>query len=185
MEPKELMNFLHAIEKMKCNTRHCWTSTGRHESVSEHSYRLALMAFLLRDSLPGADMDRVLRMCLVHDWGEAVTGDIPSFEKTAADEATEDEAVSALTARLPGQREELDALFAELTALETPEARIYKALDKLEAVISHNESPLSTWLEQERELNLSYGEEECAPFPFLAELRLLARLETEEKTGSL
>jgi putative hydrolase of HD superfamily len=183
MEAGVYLEFLHILERMKCNTRHSWTSTGRHESVAEHSYRLVVLAYLLRDELPGVDMDKVLLMCLVHDWGEAVTGDIPSFLKTGADEKTEDEAVAGLFARLPEREAALNSLFAELTALETPEARVYKALDKLEAVIQHNEAPLSTWLPLERELNLLYGEAECSGDPFLAELRARVRRETEEKLG--
>lgn len=181
MEPGIFLDFLHVIEKMKCNTRHSWTSDGRHESVAEHSYRLAAMAFLLRGELPGIDMEKVLWMCLVHDWGEAVTGDIPSFLKTDTDEQTEDKAVTELAARLPEGESKLLALFSEMTALKTPEARVYKALDKLEAVIQHNEAPLSTWLPLERELNLTYGAAECGEFPFLAELRALVRGDTEKK----
>ena len=125
MTVREFMDFLHVLERLKCNTRHGWTSTGRRESVAEHSYRLCAMAFLLKDEFPGIDMDKVLRMCIVHDWGEAVTGDIPSFLKTDADEATETDAVGGLTAMLPDKKAELDALFAELLALETPEAKLY------------------------------------------------------------
>lgn len=81
MEPKEFLAFLARLEKLKCNTRHSWTSSGRHESVAEHSWRLAMLALLLRDALPEVDMDKVLRMCLIHDVGEAVTGDIPSSRR--------------------------------------------------------------------------------------------------------
>jgi ABC-type sulfate/molybdate transport systems ATPase subunit len=58
-------------EKLKCNTRHCYTSSGRHESVAEHSWRIALMAMLLTEEFPEADMNKVIRMCLIHDLGEA------------------------------------------------------------------------------------------------------------------
>lgn len=184
METREFLDFLHVMEKMKCNTRHGWTSSGRHESVAEHSYRLCVMAFLLRDEFPELDMDRVLRMCLVHDWGEAVTGDIPSFLKTGENERTEDAAVAGLLSALPEQTAELTALFAEMNALETKEARLYKALDKTEAVLQHNEAPLSTWIERERALNRTYGEAECAEFPFLAAVRAQLRRETEEKLSA-
>ena len=133
MEPKEFLAFLARLEKLKCNTRHSWTSSGRHESVAEHSWRLAMLAMLLRDALPEVDMDKVLRMCLIHDVGEAVTGDIPSFQKTDSNEETERQAIAELLSPLPdGLRWELTALFAEMDALATPEARVYKALDKLE-----------------------------------------------------
>ena len=169
------------MERMKCNTRHGWTSTLRHESVAEHSYRLCVMAFLLRDEFPELDMDKVLRMCLVHDWGEAVTGDIPSFLKTEANEQTEDDAVASLLLTLPERQAELTGLFAEMNAQETAEARLYKALDKLEAVVQHNEAPLSTWIERERTLNLTYAVPECAAFPYLARTRELVLRDTERK----
>jgi hypothetical protein len=53
------------------------------------------MAFFLRDEFPEADMDRVVRMCLIHDLGEAFTGDIPTFEKTEADEQREETLLDA------------------------------------------------------------------------------------------
>lgn len=181
MKPAEFMDFLHILENLKCGTRHGWTHTLRHESVAEHSFRLACMALLLSGEFPELDMDKVIKMCLIHDWGEAVTGDIPSFLKTESDESRENEAIRALTARLPDMRPQLDALYAEMDARETPEAKLYKALDRLEAVIQHNEAPLSTWLPLERELNLTYGAEDCEPFPFLCELRRLANEDTLRK----
>ena len=95
MEPKTLIALLDRAEALKNNTRHSWTSTGRRESVAEHSWRLSLMALLVRDEFPGANMDRVLQMCVLHDLGEAFTGDIPSFQKTAADEARESRLLAA------------------------------------------------------------------------------------------
>ena len=69
-------------------------------------------------------------------------------------------------------------------ALETPEAKLYKALDKLEAVIQHNESPISTWLPMEYELNLNYGADAAAFSPYLTELRAAMRRDTEEKIAA-
>ena len=83
MKPVELLEILHTAERLKDVTRHSYTSGGRHESVAEHSWRITLMAFLLRDEFPELDMDKVLRMCLIHDLGECFTGDIPAFDKTA------------------------------------------------------------------------------------------------------
>ena len=93
-KPEKLLEALHTAEKLKDTTRHCYTSKGRHESVAEHSWRIALMAFWLRDEFPQADMDKVIRMCLIHDLGECFTGDIPAFDKTAADEAAEEALLS-------------------------------------------------------------------------------------------
>lgn len=184
MNPSEFLSFLGVLEKLKCNTRHSWTSTGRHETVAAHSWRLCAMAFLLKDELPGVDMDKVLKMCLIHDFGEAVTGDIPAFDKTERDEEDEVRAVAQMLSPLPDSlREELTALFAEMDALCTPEARVYKALDKMEAVIQHNEAPLDTWLPKEYALQLTYGAENAMEFPYLKALRDEARRMTEEKTA--
>ena len=172
MEPKELLEILSAAEKLKCNTRHCYTSSGRHESVAEHSWRLALMAMLLAPEFPDADMDRVIRMCLIHDMGEAFTGDIPAFDKTAADAGREDALLMNWVQTLPADsRQEWTALLTEMNALETQEAKIYKALDKLEAVIQHNESDISTWIPLEYDLQLTYGEENVEFSPYLRSLK--------------
>ena len=101
MEPAELLEILHTAERLKDVTRHSYTSGGRHESVAEHSWRITLMAFLLRDEFPELDMDKVLRMCLIHDLGECFTGDIPAFDKTADDSAREEELLGAWVAQLP------------------------------------------------------------------------------------
>lgn len=182
MRPSELLAALHTAEKLKDTTRHCYTSSGRHESVAEHSWRIALMAFFLRDEFPGADMDKVTRMCLIHDLGECFTGDIPAFDKTAQDESTEEALLYQWVASLPSPcREEMRALYDEMAALETQEAQIYKALDKLEAVISHNESDISTWEDHEYDLQLTYGEQNVAFSPYLTALRQAVRQESLDK----
>ena len=182
MKPTELIEILSVAEKLKCNTRHCYTSNGRHESVAEHSWRVALMAMLLSSEFPEADMDKVIRMCLIHDLGEAFTGDIPTFDKTEADVQKEDDLYAAWVETLPGEtRAEFSSLLAEMNALETPEAKIYKALDKLEAVISHNESDISTWLPLEYDLQLTYGEENVQFSPYLKELKEEINRQTREK----
>ena len=172
MRPTDLLQVLHTAEKLKDTTRHCDTSGGRRESVAEHSWRLTLMAFFLRDEFPALDMDKVLRMCLVHDLGECFTGDIPSFLKTAADTEREDTLLERWVRGLPAPYcTELTALYGEMDALETQEARLYKALDKLEAVIQHDESDIASWLPLEYELQLTYGRDKVAFSPYLQGLK--------------
>jgi putative hydrolase of HD superfamily len=172
MKPEEYISFLSVIEKLKCNTRHSWTSSGRAESVAEHSWRLAVMALLCADEFPKLDINKVIKMCLIHDFGEALTGDVPSFWKTDKHEEEEQQAIESLLGRLPEQlRSELGALFAEMEAKETQEAKLYKALDNMEAVVSHNEAPISTWLPREYEENLIYGEENAAFSAWTKKLR--------------
>ena len=185
MTAEELLSFLHGVEPLKSRTRHCVTQAGVPETVAAHSWRLAVMALVLEELFPQVDMARVVALCLVHDIGEAVTGDVPSFQKTTAHMQREEAAVNDLLAHLPKPaRNRLGALFAEMAAGETAEAKLFWALDKLEAVISHNESPLSTWLPLEYTLNQTYGEGEAAAFPFLAHLRQVLRAETIRKIAA-
>ena len=83
MQPRELLEIMTVAERLKDTTRHCYTTKGRHESVGEHCWMMTLMAFFLRDEFPEADMDKVMKMIIIHDLGEAFTGDIPAFDKTA------------------------------------------------------------------------------------------------------
>ena len=180
MDARKLIDFLRVMERLKDAPRHCWTTGGRRESVAEHSWRVALMAMLMADEFPGVDIDRVVRMCLVHDIGEAITGDIPTFVKTDADRAVEGREVEALIGGLPEPWPRyLGELFDEMEALETPEAKLYKALDRMEAIQSHNESAVETWLPLEYELNLTYGEKDAAFSPYLTALRQEMRRDTE------
>lgn len=182
MEPRTLLEALHVAERLKDATRHCYTSGGRHESVAEHSWRAALMAYFMKDEFPEADMDKVIRMCLIHDLGEAFTGDIPTFEKTKADEETEDNLLSKWVSSLPQEMaKEMQALFDEMAERKTVEAKIFKAIDGLEALIQHNESDLSTWIPREYELNKTYADDKVAFSPYLKELREAVREDTLRK----
>ena len=182
MKPCDLIAFCAMIEKLKCNTRHSWTTSGRRESVAEHSWRLAVLAMLCADEYPELDINKVIRMCLVHDFGEALTGDVPSFEKTEQNEMTEARAWEVILGSLPEPySSEFRALYEEMEARQTPEAKLYKALDNMEAVISHNEASLETWIPLEYTLNLTYGEDTAAWSPYTAQLRQYLAGQTREK----
>ena len=182
MKPSEFLKVVHLAEKLKCNTRHCYTSSGRRESVAEHSWRLSLMAMLISYEFPEADTDKVIRMCLIHDLGEAFCGDIPSFAKTAEDEKREEGEFDAWVASFPEpEKTQWQELLCEMNAMESLEAKIYKALDKLEAVIQHDESDISTWIPLEYELNLVYGNENVQFSDYLKELKAEIDKMTVEK----
>ena len=184
MDVKAYLEILHLAERLKDNTRHSWTSGGRHESVAEHSWRLCLMAYFAKDEFPEADMDKVMRMCLLHDIGEAFTGDIPAFEKSEKDEKVEADCVKRWISTLPEPYAgEVSELFAEMEQKISPEAQIYKALDKMEAVIQHNEADISTWLPLEYDLQLSYGEQETQAAEFTRRLKEEVDRVTREKRG--
>lgn len=182
MQPKELLSILSVAEKLKCNTRHSDTSSGRRESVAEHSWRVALMAMLLEDEFPDTDIDQVIKMCLIHDLGEAFTGDIAAFDKTKADTQKEDELYRAWVAQFPAyQMKQFQKLLDEMEKQETKEAKLYKALDKMEAVIQHNEADIGSWLPLEYDLQLSYGEREVQFSKYLQELKETVNRQTIEK----
>lgn len=182
MNPSTFLDILGVAEKLKCNTRHSWTSSGRHESVAEHSWRLCLMAMLVRDEFPELDMDKVLRMCVIHDLGEAFTGDIPCFEKTEADSRKEDDILYRWVDSLPQPYgKEFRQLLEEMNERKTEEAKLYKALDNLEAVIQHDEADLSTWIPLEYELQFTYGTDKVQFSPWLKSLKEEIDRRTSEK----
>lgn len=161
MKIEDYIRITDIFEALKRNTRHSWLSDGRRESVAEHSWRLSAMAYFIKDEFPGADISKVIMMCIFHDIGEAFTGDIPAFLKNDDDENREEGAVEKFLGSLPEPyRKELSELFREMAEQNTTEAKIYKALDKMEAVIQHNEADISSWLPLEYDLQLNYGEKE-------------------------
>lgn len=182
MEPTVLLEMLHVAERLKDATRHCDTSGGRRESVAEHSWRLALMAFWMKDEFPELDMNKVIGMCLIHDLGEAFTGDIPVFLKTDADTAKEDALLGAWVQTLPEPvRQEMAELYRQMDARETPEAKLYKALDGLEALIQHNEADISTWADNEYDLQLTYALDRVKFSTYLTRLREQIRQDSLKK----
>ncbi|MCR5385344.1 MAG: HD domain-containing protein [Saccharofermentans sp.] len=182
MNTRDYLDILHVAEKLKDTPRHCTTTQGRTESVAEHSWRVSLMALLLRREFPDVDIDRVVDMCLIHDLGECFTGDIPTFIKTDSDRSVEDSLLDQWVSSLPEEvSAELKSLYAEMEAQETKESKIYKALDKLEALIQHNESPLSTWSENEYELNKTYAFNTVEFSDWLTELRKVILQDTIDK----
>lgn len=185
MDIVKFMKFMAVAEKLKNTLRHSWTSANRQESVAEHSWRLCLMAQLLKTELKEYDMDKVMLMCLVHDLGEAITGDVPAFYKNEEDEEREKEGVEQILNLLDTDlKDELKDLFTEMEEQATKESRIFKALDKLEVVIQHNEAPLESWIELEYDLNLTYGEDESKEFNVLKDIRKLAKEISIEKISN-
>ena len=182
MESRKLLDALLVAEHLKDATRHCYTSKGRHESVAEHSWMMSLMAFFMKDEFPDIDMDKVIKMCIIHDLGEAFTGDIPTFEKTKTDEKKEEELLFDWVKTLPqNYADEMLELYKEMEERKTIEAKIYKAIDGLEALVQHNISDLSTWTEKEYELNKTYADDKVEFSEYLKKLREEIRKDTLRK----
>lgn len=172
MEPRILLDTLLTCEKLKGTMRHCVTSNDQKESVASHSWLMALMAYFMKDEFKDVDMNKVIVMCLIHDLGEAFTGDIPVFDKTKEDEEKEEVSLFQWVESLPfPYNEELRNLFEEMKEQKTLEAKIYKSIDKMEAVFQHNVSPISTWLDFEYDLNLTYGFDQVSFSDYLLNIR--------------
>jgi putative hydrolase of HD superfamily len=175
-ELEGILTFLRDAERLKTVTRSGWTSTGQRESVAEHTWRLCLMAMVLYEGAPGIDLARLLRMCLIHDLGEAIGGDVPAPAQTPGTHKADRERADLvrLTASLPPalQREILE-LWDEYEAAATPEAKVAKGLDKLETILQHTQGRNPD--DFDYSFNLGYGKQYTAADPVLAALR--ARLD--------
>ena len=184
MDTRTLLDILRVAERLKDTTRHCYTKNGRRESVAEHCWMTTLMAFFMKDEFPDVDMNKVIQMCIIHDLGEAFTGDIPAFDKTKENEQTEEALLYRWVNSLPEDyATQMMALYEEMAKRETLEAKVYKAIDGLEAVIQHNISDLSTWIPQEYELNKTYADDKVAFSEYLTLLREEIRKDTLKKLG--
>ena len=177
-----IVDFLRAAEALKHVTRTAWTSTGERESVAEHSWRLCLMALLVAGAYPGVDVARLLKICVVHDLGEAIGGDVSAVAQAGAPSKAADERrdLLALTAPLPAAaRDEIVALWDEYEAAATPEARLAKGLDKLETILQHTQG--ANPADFDYAFNLGYGRQYTTGDPVLSALRALLDGETERR----
>ncbi|WP_421784047.1 HD domain-containing protein [Kiloniella litopenaei] len=136
----DLLNFLRASEPLKSTLRSGFTASGRRESTAEHTWRLCLMAMLLEDEYPELDILKLIKICIVHDLGEAINGDIPAVEQTAEHDKNEQERrdLDELTSVLPeGSKNKIMALWDDYEQGGSAEAQLAKALDKLETMLQH------------------------------------------------
>jgi putative hydrolase of HD superfamily len=74
-------------------------------------------------------------------------------------------------------------LYDEMAKRESTEAKVYKAIDSLEALVQHNISDLSTWIPKEYELNKTYADDKVAFSEYMKELREEIRKDTLKKIG--
>jgi len=176
------LTFLREAEKLKNVTRFSHTSNGRQESTAEHSWRLCLMAVVFADQFKDIDLEKLLKMCLIHDLGEAIHGDIPAILKDQFPTKNQQEKqdLYQLTECLDDQPQILiRSLWQEYEDATTPEAKIVKALDKLETILQHNQGINSP--DFDYEFNLSYGEKYTNDSPLLKQIRAILDQETQEK----
>ncbi len=179
-----ILTFLREAERLKNVLRTSWTSGGQQESTASHTWRLCLMALVLVDYFPGIDTARLLKLCIVHDLGEAIHGDIPAIHQDANAPKADRERADLLTlvAPLPTALQEmLVALWDEYEAAATPEAQIAKALDKLETIMQHNQGTNPS--DFDYAFNLDYGKKFTDAVPLASLLRVILDEETAQKAA--
>ena len=131
------MSFLNEADKLKNVIRATTLCDGsRHENSGEHSWHIALYALVLAEHAPdGVDINRVIKMLLLHDLVEIDAGDAPIFgdHDIAAMEADEAKAADRIFGMLPvDQSVELRAIWEEFEAAQTPDAIFAKSLDRFQ-----------------------------------------------------
>lgn len=165
-----LARFLHRSGGLKTTPRTGWLDRGigpaESESVADHTFRTALLAWLTAALDPSLDAARVLQLALLHDLAEAVTGDHPPYDPAELPQDDDPEALRTFLdrrhvrsdARRDAKRRAesaamvdmlsnlpialatpLSKLWAELEDGATPESRFVKQADKLETYLQSRE----------------------------------------------
>ncbi|MFJ3007190.1 HD family hydrolase [Pseudomonas fluorescens] len=179
---KGRLEFLREAEKLKDVLRSAHTSSGRTESTAEHSWRLCLVAIVFADQLAGLDLLKVLKMCVIHDLGEAINGDIPAVNQAAFPDKGEQERNDLLLlARSLDEalRNEILALWDDYENAQSAEAKAVKALDKLETLLQHNQGLNPA--DFDYGFNLGYGKKYTSADPVFATLRELIDQDTRQR----
>lgn len=186
-----ILNVLTLAERLKFELRHSYTSSGRQESVAEHTWRMSLMAVLIEPLLSRkVDTARLLKMIIIHDLVEAEARDISALDVLRNPEIrikkSEDEkrAIENLrTTLIETNGDEIYDLFYEFEHKVTYEAKVANALDKLEVQLQHNHADFSTW--EEIEYEMSYMMDKYVDFDeTLVELKNQIVEAAEEKMKS-
>ena len=181
-EIQGVLAFLREAERLKDVTRTAFTSQGRPESVAAHSWRLSLMCLLLADHFPGLDFARLVKICIVHDLGEAIGGDVPAIAQDPDDGKAERERrdLDTIARPLSGRlRREILSLWDEYEAAATPEAVVAKALDKLETILQHNQGANPE--DFDYRFNLEYGKRYTTGNAVIEIIREILDTETEAR----
>ena len=171
-ELEGILTFLRSAERLKTVMRSGWTSAGQRESVAEHTWRLCLMAMLLYGRNDEVDLAHLLKMCLIHDLGEAIGGDTPAPEQTGSTGKAARERADLLLLiepLSPPLRQEIRELWDEYEAVGSREAAIAKGLDKLETILQHTQGKNPA--DFDYAFNLGYGQQYTGADPILEALR--------------
>lgn len=176
----KVMSFVNEAEQLKNTMRQCWSSTGKQESTAEHTWRLCLMVMLFEKYLPKLDTLKLMKMCLIHDIAEIVDGDIPAIINVPNKSEKERKNLILLTKNLPEHlKNEILNLWDDYENIRSLEAKVSKALDKLETLMQHNvgQNPCNF----DYEFNMTYGKKYTNEFEVLKIVREIVDAETYQK----
>ncbi len=149
-------DFLNEADRLKQVLRATTLIDGsRRENSGEHSWHLALYAMVLRDqAAPGVQIDRVIRMLLLHDLVEIDVGDVPihsaigQAHNSEATQAAEAQAAARIFGLLPSDlATEFLTLWQEFEEAATPDAIFAKSLDRVQPVMANLMSGGGTWVD--------------------------------------
>ena len=177
--------FIREAQRLKDVLRSGHTAQGRRESTAEHTWRLCLMVLVFEPQLRHLDLLRLLKICIIHDLGEAIGGDIPAIAQDGSPDKArrEREDLITLLSPLPAAlQQEFLGLWDEYDAAMTPEARAAKALDKLETLIQHNQGANPP--DFDYRFNLTYGQKYTDADPLFAALRVLIDADTQRRVDA-
>lgn len=177
-----IVRFIQNAERLKSTLRSGYTSQGRPESTAEHSWRLCLLVTLFDRELGDCDRLRLIRMCIVHDLGEVISGDVPAIHQTADDGRAMREKADLLKLCEPlpeDLRAEIMDLWTDYNEGASTEAIFAKGFDKLETMMQHNIG--SNPPDFDYAFNLGYGVKQTARHPLLRQFRELVDAETRRK----
>lgn len=149
---QQIIDFILELEKLKGVTRKVRpVGLDRYENSAEHSWHLAMLAVsLVRYAESSIEINRVIRMLLVHDIGEIDTGDTMVFVEGGWEERKMAElaAVTRIFKMLPeDQAASFLALWQEFEGGETPEARFARAVDRAMPVLQNLANEGGSWRE--------------------------------------
>lgn len=156
---QRIFEFINYSERLKTELRHATKSDHARESVADHSWRLALVLILLAPKLKiNIDLLRAIKIAIIHDLVEIEAHDVPILEqvnnqKTSQNkEVKERVAISKIGQMLKGDGEEILSLWNEFEKQETSEAKVVKALDKLEGQLQFLQDPIRRFTPEEQNL---------------------------------
>lgn len=180
-ELEGILEFLRGAEQLKNTLRSSKTSNGRQESTAEHTWRLCLMVLLFEKQYPNIDILKLMKICIIHDLGEAISGDIAAVDQVeGVDKGIEERRdLIELTRTLPeGLRTEILELWDEYENATSEEALLAKAFDKIETILQHTQGKNAP--DFNYGFNLSYGNKYTSNDETTAKLRALIDIETKK-----